>query len=104
MPKRPKTSEEIESRRALMRASGNRLRLVRDVLGMDQGEFAKRAGLTSNQYNMIELGDRLPSIEAAIELCDTYRISLDWIFRGEPGDMSVKLYDGIRALMDARER
>lgn len=81
---------------------GERLRLVREVVGMQQGEFAARAGLAANHYNQIETGKKMPSVEAAIALCDAYRISMDWIFRGEPSDMSVKLWDGIRALRDAR--
>lgn len=82
---------------------GNRLRLVRRVLDLNQGEFGERAGIQRSTYSQIENGERLPSIESAIALCDAYRISLDWIFRGQPGDMSIKLWDGIRALQNATE-
>jgi DNA-binding XRE family transcriptional regulator len=98
MGKKPLTIAQQASRERLKQEAGERLRLVRRVLDLDQGEFARRAGLAANTYNQIELGTKLPSIETAIMLCEAYRISLDWIFRGEPGDMSVKLWDGIRAL------
>ncbi len=96
------TQEQMEARERLKRDVGERLRLVRRVLDLGQGEFAQRAGIATNTYNQIELGIKLPSIETAIAFCDAYRISLDWIFRGEPGDMSVRLWDGIKALRTAR--
>lgn len=96
------TEDEHNARTQLRKDAGERLRLVRRVLDLDQGEFAGRAGIASNTYNQIENGTRMPSIESAIALCETYNISLDWIFRGEPGDMSVRLWDGIKALQNAK--
>lgn len=102
MGTRKLTEAEHAARERLKRDVGERLRLVRQVLDLGQGEFARRAKIEPNTYNQIELGIKMPSIETAIALCDAHKISLDWIFRGEPGDMSVRLFDGIRALMAAR--
>ncbi len=99
---RRKTDEDRATRDTLKRAVGERLRLVRRVLDMGQGDFARRANIEANTYNQIEQGTKMPSIETAIALCEAHRISLDWIFRGEPGDMSVRLFDGIRALQAAQ--
>jgi DNA-binding XRE family transcriptional regulator len=99
MPKRPTRPDHDASRDKLRREVGYRLRLVRRVLDMTQADFCRPAGIASNAYSMIESGERLPSIEVAIALCHAYRISMDWIFRGEPGDMSARLWDGIRSLM-----
>lgn len=99
MSKRQTSPEHDAARDKMRRAVGYRLRLVRRVLDLTQSEFARPAGISSNAYSMIESGDRLPSIEVAVALCEAYRISMDWIFRGEPGDMSARLWDGIRSLM-----
>jgi len=97
------TDTQTAARAELRSAVGERLRLVRRVLDLGQGEFGRRAGIEANTYNQIESGKKMPSIETAIALCETYRISLDWIFRGEPGDMSIKLWEGIRALRQAAD-
>lgn len=99
MAKRPSSPEHDAARDKLRREVGYRLRLVRRVLDMTQADFCRPAGIASNAYSMIESGERLPSIEVAIALCEAYRVSMDWIFRGEPGDMSARMWDGIRGLM-----
>jgi DNA-binding XRE family transcriptional regulator len=97
---KPRVSAEQAAARAKMRAeTGRRLHLVRRVLDLTQEEFARPAGISGHAYSMIESGDRLPSIEVAVALCSAHRITMDWIFRGEPGDMSVRLWEGVRALM-----
>lgn len=102
MGKRALTAAEKAAREKLKREVGERLRLVRQVLDLGQGEFARRAKLEPNTYNQIENGEKMPSIETAIALCEAHRITLDWISRAEPGDMNVRLFDGIRALQAAR--
>lgn len=104
MATKPLTDEQREYRETLKREVGERLRLVRRVLDLNQGEFGRRAGISPNTYNQIELGDKMPSIETAIAICEAYNISLDWIFRGEPGDMSVRLWQGIQALREAERQ
>ncbi len=47
-----------------------------------QTEFAERAGLKQSGYTHYENGMRLPSIDAAAALVDTYDISLDWLYLG----------------------
>lgn len=92
------TDQEIEARARLRSEVGERLRLVRRALGTDQGSFGLAAGIEPNTYNQIENGKKFPSYENAIALCDTYNISMDWIFRGHPGDMSARLWEAIKAL------
>jgi DNA-binding XRE family transcriptional regulator len=72
-----------------------RLRLTREVLGFHQGDFAERAGLKINRYNQFEHGVNFPKIEAAIALCKVYRLSLDWIFRGDTSSLRRDLADSI---------
>lgn len=97
-----KASSDRDARDRLRREVAHRLKLVREVLGLAQGEFGRRAGLQPNAYNMIEVGERLPSIEVAIALCDAHRLTLEYIFRGDAGDLPHSMASAIEALEAAR--
>jgi transcriptional regulator with XRE-family HTH domain len=60
-----------------------RLRMTREAFGLEQGEFADRAGIARNAYNQYEQAKRLPRLDQATLLCEVYGLTLDWIFRGE---------------------
>lgn len=77
-----------------------RLRLTRDALRLTQRELAGAAGIATNTYGQWESGTRLIQPGAAVKLCDTHGLTLDWIYRGEPGDMPHKLVSAIRALQE----
>lgn len=81
---------------------GYRLTLTRDALGYDQGAFAARAGLKANTYNQYETGKNLPNMDAAQALCDSYKLRLDWIFRGDTSDLRHETADAITALRKSR--
>jgi transcriptional regulator with XRE-family HTH domain len=83
-------------------AIGQRLALTRQALGLQQNEFAKRAGLASNTYNQYESGTNVPAIDKANDLCDAYSLTLDWIFRGDPSGLRYELASAIKALRAAR--
>jgi len=83
-------------------AVGERLRLTRQITGLDQGEFAGRAGIAPNTYNQIEKGKKYPSTEKAIALCEAYDLTLDWIYRGDPSGLRYQTADAIKALRTAR--
>ena len=77
---------------------GDRLRLTRQVAGLQQNEFCLRAGLATNTYNQYEQGKRRPSIDHANALCDAYKLTLDWIYRGDPSGLPYAMADAIKAL------
>lgn len=81
---------------------GERLKLVRNVLGYSQLEFCEEAGIAPNTYNQLERGKKRPSVENAIALCEAYDITLDWIYRGEMGGLKHKTVQAIRALHRVR--
>jgi transcriptional regulator with XRE-family HTH domain len=83
---------------------GERLKLVRNVVGYSQLEFCERARIAPNTYNQLERGNRRPAIENAIALCETYGITLDWIYRGDMGGLSYKTAEAIKALQQARQK
>lgn len=88
--------------RDLMDAVGDRLRLSRQALGLSQVEFSQRAGIAANTYNQYERGKKLPSINNAVAICDAHGLTLDWLFRDDPGNLPYKLASAIQALKDAR--
>jgi transcriptional regulator with XRE-family HTH domain len=64
----------------------DRIRLVRKTLGLNQGEFARRIGLTQNALSMIEL-EKVVLTEKNIKLiCATFGIDENWLRTGN-GEM-----------------
>jgi DNA-binding XRE family transcriptional regulator len=79
-----------------------RLRKIREALGMNQAEFARRAGMSRNAYNAYEKARERPALDQALRLCDTYKLTLDWIYRGDDSGLRADLADAIRAITKAR--
>ena len=75
-----------------------RLVQTRLALEVGQSEFAKRAGLAQNTYNQFERGKRRLSLEAAHALCDEYRLTLDWLYRGDLSSMPHALAGTLRRM------
>ncbi|MZG52918.1 MAG: helix-turn-helix transcriptional regulator [Nitrospinae bacterium] len=66
-----------------MEELGNRIRLVRSGLGLNQGEFAKRLGLGGAALiSKYELGHLEPGIETLINISQLGGESLDWLVMG----------------------
>jgi len=65
-----------------------RLIATRLALGYDsQVEFARAAGVQANAWNNYETGRSRPKLDVAIALCDRFHLTLDWIYRGDPGGL-----------------
>lgn len=79
---------------------GRRLYLTRKALDLTQKKFASRAGIATNTYGQYEKGSRLISPKAAVDLCEQYSLTLDWIYRGEPGNLPYTLGDAIKAMSE----
>jgi len=69
-------------------AIGARLRAFRDRLGLTQHTFARRAGLTQQALAQYESGKRKPAVDIATAFCDTYGLTLDYIYRGDVRGLS----------------
>ena len=66
-----------------------RLRQIKDVLGISENEFAKRLGIAQSTLNSYTLGKRKPSSEFSENLLNTFvDISAEWFMRGE-GEMLI---------------
>lgn len=81
---------------------GRRLALTRQALDLNQQEFGTRAGLSQPQYNQYENGARLLTLRSAIKLCSEYDLTLDWLYRGDPGSLPYRLASRIKELAAAQ--
>ena len=83
------------------RAIAARLRATRRALLADnQQEFGDGAGISQSNYSQYENGHKRPSVDAAIALCETYNLTLDWIYRGNVSGLPYELASAIRAQPD----
>ena len=62
-----------------------RLKLTREALGLRPIQVCRDLGFSANTYSQWESGDRRPNLEDMILFSNRYGVSLDWIYRGEPG-------------------
>lgn len=103
MARRPIARGDLTgSARYSKNACAKRLVALRAAIGIIEGrkitqtEFATRAGLTQSAYTHYENALRIPSIEAATALVDTYDISMDWLFLGYDHNMPFELNTALK--------
>jgi transcriptional regulator with XRE-family HTH domain len=63
-------------------ALAHRMKLLRLTTGLSATDFARENGMGRAMWHNIETGFSRIGIDAAMKLCDTYHITLDWIYRG----------------------
>lgn len=83
-----------------MAAVGERIRLTRLALRLTQAEFGQRFGVPQNAVSQYERGVKMPSYEALNEMCDAFRITSDWVLRGDNSNNPSKLSKAIEALQN----
>ena len=99
MPRRspePSSLEEI----------GARLRITREALGHTQVMMAKLMGSITNgqAWENYENGRRRISIDHALALCQTCRLTLEWIYQGQSHNLPPDLRAEIERLMVRRDQ
>lgn len=75
---------------------GPRLIQARVALGLTQSQMADAAGIGRNTYNQWETGTERPSLGLALKLCDTFGLTLDWIYRGDPSGLPFRIASGLQ--------
>lgn len=77
---------------ASFEATGRRLIATRLALGFtSQLEFAEAAGVSPQAINNYERGRSRPQLSVALALCERFQLTLDWIYRGDPGGLPMRL-------------
>lgn len=94
----PKAEQELQTEAAI----GTRLLETRRALSLSQKDMCGPAGIAANTYNQYERGVARPSLDNALRLCYAHRLSLDWIYRGDPASLRVQLLDAIIALRESK--
>lgn len=67
----------------------DRIRFLRNQLGLSQSEFGARIHVSQNYIWMIEKGSREPSERTISDICRVFGVSLAWLQDGE-GEMYVQ--------------
>ncbi len=63
--------------------TAHRLSLTRVALGYgNQAAFASALGMSPQRWNAYEKGREPLPMPVALQLCATYGVNLDWLFRG----------------------
>ena len=77
----------VESNKSL----ANRLKMTREALGLAPADLCKRIKIKPNRWSQYESGERRITLEVAGKLCDEFGLSLDWIYRANPAQLSHQL-------------
>lgn len=70
---------------------GARLEAIRTAFSdLNQAQWAEKHHIAPTQYNNWERGVRRISVDVAQSLCETYGLTLDYIYRGRLDGLSEK--------------
>ena len=70
-----------------MKDIGNRLKLIREALGISQKTFAQQIDISPSFISQIEHGNKdNPGVSVFLKIADFYKVSLDYLLKGA-GDM-----------------
>lgn len=92
---------------------GKRIELERNRLGINQIELAKKLNLSSSaSISQYESGDRIPSDDIKLKMCEIFNCSLDYLM-GKSNlrnlqeikidDADVSFYNGIKGLNETNK-
>ena len=70
---------------------GERLHKLRNAMGLKQGAVAEMLGITHSAWSQYESGKRKLTIEVAGNLAVRFGVTLDWIYRGDPSGLPMRL-------------
>lgn len=76
---------------------GERLRATREALGLDQRSLCRAIDIGESAYNQYEKGARPLTIGPAIKMCRRFGLTLDWLYRGDPSGLPVRLVNRLPA-------
>lgn len=64
----------------------NRIKEIRQTVGLTQSQLAERLNLTRNYIGLIEMGERVPSDRTIKDICREFGVREEWLRTGE-GEM-----------------
>lgn len=81
------TTADPESRKAI----GQRLRVLRMALDLRVADLCDMLSLTKQAWSFYEQGMRRPDLTPMLTLCRLTGVSLDWIYRGVDGALTLAM-------------
>ena len=75
----------------------DKIKFLREQIGLTQSDLAKRLGITRSSVNAWEMGSSVPSTQYVVELANIFRVSTDYLLTGRPAekqdlDMTLALF------------
>lgn len=71
---------------------GKRLRQTREAMALKAVDICRAIDIEPNRWSQYESGTRPVTMAVAIRLCEAYGLTLDWIYRGDPSGLPVRLH------------
>ena len=72
-------------------AIADRLVATREALELRPVDVCRRLGVEANTLSQWESGDRRPNLDDMIRYCAEFRVTLDWIYLGDPSGLPLAL-------------
>lgn len=70
-----------------------RLQQLLIALNVNARTMAKETGLAENLISMALSGAQNLSLNSAVKICDRYKVTLDWLFLGDPSGLPARIAD-----------
>jgi transcriptional regulator with XRE-family HTH domain len=95
----PKKRQDIVNPASLemARRAGRRIRLIRELDGRSQKEVYEAVRVDQSTWSKWETGERMPDPVSIVRFCHLFRVSLDFIYLGDPARTNPVLVALIRA-------
>lgn len=90
--------KNVQSPKEYAKSVGRRLRIARTARDVMQDEFGQRVGISGKAIGNYENGARLVPPATAVAIHDAWGITLDYLYRGEPGGMQYDLVEKIKKI------
>lgn len=74
---------------------GRRLEATRKALGLKAADICRAIDCQPNRWSQYESGERLITLPIAVKLTEHYGITLDWIYRGDPSGLPMRLHERV---------
>lgn len=79
------TRDEVKEWEKGLILLADKIKTIREQLGMTQAELARKLGLTRSSINGWEMGLSVPSTQYIVELAKLFRVSTDYLLGMEQG-------------------
>lgn len=85
-----------------LKSLARRLKITREAIGLPPADVCRLIKVTPSAWSMYESGERRITLNVANKLCDEFGLSLDWIYRNNPAQLSYEFRMKMQALEKAQ--